>query len=171
MKSPRSLWFLLVAPLAMSAQETSQVTALRAEFRHGQTFLTWHEPSPTANYRVYRSTQPFTGANQLTEDTLVATVREHSSLNLMASINRLDLSKVPRTEAYAISRRNYFVVADGAVPLGDDTGLLVLTAYRDEPAYYAVTAVHDGALLEECLAEPLHGGRAEPGALPDRASR
>lgn len=138
--------------LAAAAQEGAQTTGLRAVFRNGQTFLTWREATPAASYRVYRSTQPFMSVEQLTDGALIATVHEHSSLNLMASINRLALSRVPRDQAYAIPERRYFVISDGAAPLDDATGLYVHTAHADEIAYYAVTAVHEGKELRTLTA-------------------
>jgi len=144
------------AILCSFAADMPQVRDVRATFRDGQTFLTWQEASPTATYRVYRSTQPFTSAEQLTEAALLATVHEHSSVNLMASVNRLALSRVPRGETYAIPERKYFVIADGAPSLDDATGLYVHTARAEESAFYAVTAVHAGeevrALAENVFA-------------------
>lgn len=134
----------LCVVLCGHAAETAAVRDVRVAFRNGQTFLTWREASATATYRVYRSTEPFTSPEQLNDATLLATVHEHSSVNLMASINRLALSRVPRAETYAIPERNYFVIADGAAPLDEATGLYVHTAKAEERAYYAVTAVQDG---------------------------
>jgi dienelactone hydrolase len=138
-----------------------QVSQVHAFFREGQTFLTWDEPAPDAQYRVYRSTQPFTSPHQLAETALVATVHEHSSLNLMASINRLALSRVPAGQEYRMPERKNFVIVPGEAPLGESTGLHVYTAKKDETAYYVVTAVHAGAELRTIGGNCLRTGIAE----------
>ena len=165
MKKLLPLLVCLAAALAAAEQERAQVSGLRAEFRHGQTFLTWREPEPSASYRVYRATKPFTAVEQLTDAALLATVREHSSLNLMVSIDRMALSRVPREDAYVIPQRHFFVIADGAAPLDDATGLFVHTAKADETAFYAVTAMYDGAewrTLEDNVVAAGLAERVEP---------
>jgi hypothetical protein len=138
-----------------------QAAGLRASFRAGQTFLTWQEAGPAATYRVYRSSRPIASPEQLTEAALLAGVHEHTSLNLMASINRLDLSRVPRGEAYRMPERRHFVVTDGGTPLSEDTGLYVHTARAAETAYYAVTAVHAGTEVRTLDTNVLSEGVAE----------
>jgi len=130
--------FLAVVQVSLA----QQVTDLQAKFRDGQTFLTWKEVGGEHNkYRIYRSSTPIASADQLTTDSLVVQVGEFTSLNLMASIKRIDLNA---NREYEMPRKVFFIIEDGAEPLAEDDGLFVYTAKKDEPAYYAVTAVVDG---------------------------
>lgn len=125
--------------------EPRQATSILADFRSGQTFLTWQQTvGEGVRYRIYRSGQPFTVAEELTPQRLVGEVHDHTSLNLMASIDRVALSNTPRPQEYKIPQRVYFVVREGQPPLTPSTGLYVYTAKSDETAFYAVTAVIDG---------------------------
>jgi len=141
---------LLFHPTISTAQTSaatslSQVTELKALFQNGQTFLTWHEiAGGDVRYNVYRSKAPLQSAEDLSPDKRLTQVYDYSSLNLMASINRMDLSKVGQGKKYAIPKRVYFVIEEGKAPLSDDTGLFVATAHANETVYYAVTAVTNG---------------------------
>jgi hypothetical protein len=172
--NPKSvlLYFILGVALAgaVAAAEPLQATQARAFFNEGQTFLTWTEAGPEAQYRIYRSITPFVSSDQLTDAALVATVHAHSSLNLMASVNRMDLSRVPAAEAYRIPAKKFFIIKAGDVPLTDETGLYVHTAKNKETAFYAVTAVHAGAEFRTVGSNCLSAGVAEKveavGAVP-----
>lgn len=130
--------FVSIALASMAS--AAQVTQLQGFFRSGQTFLTWQEVAGTDNsYKVYRSTSPIASPADLTSDKLVATLTDWTSLNLMASINRVALSN--SSGPYTIPLRKYLVITEGQPALADTTGLFVYTAKADETAYYAVTAV------------------------------
>ena len=95
---------------------TGDVTAVRALFRAGQTFLTWRELPPLAEvsrqvrYRVYRATRPFAIPDDLCESRVIAEVAPHSGVNLMASIDRMALSQTAAGEAYVPPRRVMFTI-------------------------------------------------------------
>jgi S-formylglutathione hydrolase len=137
---------LLLATFSLAAdQQPTQVTALRAEFRAGQTFLTWRQvEGEQVRYRIYRSATPIAKAEDLSPEHLVAEVHDHTSLNLMASIDRIALSNTRPPNQYVIPNRVYFVIKEGEPPLSPTMGLFVYTARSDETAYYAVTAVSAG---------------------------
>lgn len=125
--------------------EQPQASALRAEFRAGQVFLTWRQISgERVRYRIYRSFKPIAGAEDLAPERLIAEVSDHTALNLMASIDRIALSNTRAPQEYQIPEREYFVVEEAKPPLSPNTGLFVYTAHADETAFYAVTAVAQG---------------------------
>lgn len=135
--------FFLCIPLVAQQTQSNQAADLKAFFRDGQTFLTWREATgENTQYRIYRSTSPISSIEGLTSDSLVAQVGDYTSLNLMASINRMALSNT--RGMYKIPERKYYVIEEEKAPLSDDTGLFVSTARKDEVAHYAVTAVTDG---------------------------
>jgi hypothetical protein len=132
---------------AARAQEAprTQVSDLKGEFRAGQTFLTWREVAGEGvSYKIYRKAEPFQGAHPLVGANCIGEAGASSSLNVMASIDRLALSQTKPGELYEIPERVYFIIKEGEAPLPDNSGLFVYTAKRREGAYYAVTAVIDG---------------------------
>lgn len=119
---------------------------IRADFRSGQTFVTWSEiEGANIKYRVYRSTSPIESIDQLTSDTLLATVPDYTSFNWMASIDRRNANG----PELVIEKKVYYSVQDDAEPLADDTGLFVHTAKTAEKAWYAVTAIIDDMEMEK----------------------
>ncbi len=132
--------------LAHADSPPMQVNNLKAEFRNGQTFLTWHQvpPANLVSYRIYRKTSsaPFTQAD-LTSDTLIGKASGISSLNLWASINRMQLSQQKPGQEYVMPKRVQYVIKEGDSPLDENTGVFVYTAKANESALYAVTAVID----------------------------
>jgi hypothetical protein len=137
----RSLGLSLALVFGATAQPPAQsrpdsppaVARPSAFFRSGQTFLTWPQiPLEGVRYRIYRSGVP------------IATVHDRTSLNLMASINRLQLSNTRPPAGYEIPERVYFVTREGAAPLDPQTGLFVYTAKAQEEPEYQVAAVSDG---------------------------
>lgn len=115
-----------------------QAAHLTARFHAGQTFLNWRQPAVEGiRFRIYRSLKPFEAEGDLTDENLLATVNDVTSLNWMASIER------PGGE-YRLARDERFVIEDGGAPLDKQTGLFVYTAREEQRAFYAVTAVVDG---------------------------
>lgn len=114
-------------------QNTLTVSGLSATHRNGQTFLTWDEPNDSANYHVYRSTQPITNVN-LSSATLLT--GKWGPLDSDTSINKHAIDAVP----------GYFVVNDLGAPLSFNTGLFVHTTQNGQNgnAWYAVTTVLNG---------------------------
>jgi poly(3-hydroxybutyrate) depolymerase len=136
---------------ALATSKASAVSEMRATFQHGQTFVTWKQPAGAANsYRVYRSNRPI---STLAPDLLVAEVDGNSSLNLMASINRLELSKVRAPDSYVVPRRVQYVIRDGEPPLETTTGLFVHTAKTTETVFYAVSAGDDTSFISTSVDE------------------
>ncbi len=99
--------------------------------RSGQTFITWDEPQPDAQYHVYRSGQPITTDN-LADATLLTW--RWGPLDADTSRNKYAVSDVPE----------YFVIENQGAPLPDSTGLFVHTATENTTAYYAITTLVDG---------------------------
>jgi hypothetical protein len=109
--------------------------ALAAEFRSGQTFLTWNEDASVAGerYNIYRSSQPITTANLGQAELLTrrwGPLDDQTSRHLMAG------ASAPAN----------FVISDLAQPLLDSQGLFVWTVQSSASgsAYYAVTEVVGG---------------------------
>src|SRR5208283_1127987 len=114
---------------------------LQASFRSGQTFLTWKQSEGSeVSYRIYRAANPIHTAQDLSAARLLATVDSHSSLDLMACVNRLELSNTRPPREYQLRRRVYFIIREGEPPLSPSTGLYVYTAQANETAYYAVVS-------------------------------
>ena len=162
---------------AEPAGGTSQASGLKAFYRSGQTFVTWEETGdPTVRYRIYRSSAPITDLSTLGADQRVAEVSAGTSLNLSASININDINRAQRTNRnyqYEIPKRYYYVIDEKAGPLSPTTGLFVYTDKKDEPAYYAVTAVKDGVEVASlgpgnALSKPIDERVAFPGAVVQR---
>lgn len=125
--------------------DPNQASQVMAAFRNGQTFVTWQEVAqPNVSYRIYRSRRPFETADQLNDKTLLATVNDYTSLNLMASVNRMKFSKIVPPEPYRLEARINYVIEAGQPPLTDSTGLFVYTAKENSASYYAVTVVVNG---------------------------
>ncbi len=126
-------------------QDPNQAGMVTAQFRHGQTFLTWNEVAkPGIKYNIYRSRLPIETPEDLSKDNLLATVNDQTSLNLMASINRTRFNSLPPGQPYSLENRIYYVIEDGMAPLADTTGLFVYTVQKFGQAFYAVTAVENG---------------------------
>lgn len=140
--------FLLAAgpPARLQAEAAAQPGGVTALHRSGQTFLTWQELAgqPSATYRIYRHTQPITGAN-LPAAQLLAEVPAGSG-RFYANRYNVDSSGTWAPRYY-----DTLVVADGGAPLPAGTGLLVWTLAAADfgggtagNGYYAVTAVAGG---------------------------
>jgi hypothetical protein len=105
-----------------------EVAGVAAFVHSGQTFLTWHQSEdPAARYDIHRNGRR------------IATVGAHTSLNVMASVDRLKLSATRPPNVYELPERIYFVIREGEPPLNPTTGLFVYTAKEDAEATYAVT--------------------------------
>lgn len=126
------LWFVAGASPALLAA----VSDLTAEFRSGQTFVTWRQTAQAReNFAIYRNGEK------------LATVGPHTAVNVMAVVDRMKLSNTRAPEVYALPERRTFVIREGAAPLDLDQGLFVHTAKIEEEAEYAVTSA-DEALTD-----------------------
>lgn len=153
---------LIISGGIACAEERTQVTALKAFHRAGQTFLTWNEvdppvkdeklsfpkynaikkdlenKSPKIRYRIYRSDKPIQSTKGLTP------VAETGQLSCW---NGLFVGGRDPTEADLVSR---YVIAEGKPQLSPATGVYVHNPHGRESekeklsGYYAVTVVIDG---------------------------
>lgn len=127
---------LLAAPV-LAAQQTPQ--SVRAEFRHGQSFVTWTDiastPAPT-EYRIYRSSTPITKAADLATADFVGTQAPGSYYNARA--------------------KRPFLLNEMGTPLRPGEGFVVTTAPSKRTSYYAVTAVWQG--VENRSVDTTRGG-------------
>ena len=109
------------------AQTTQQVSNVKAEARHGQTFVVFDEvplaPTPT-KYRVYRSTLPITKPADLTRSSVAVEVGPSTYFNKRANAP--------------------FVIKGGDKPLQKGQGFAVVTAPNTRWSYYAVTIIAGG---------------------------
>lgn len=123
-----SLGFLAACLLLGGARLDAGVSDLAAFFSAGQTFVTWTQPEDSAaHYDVYRNGRK------------LATVGAHTSLNIMANVDRLKLSNTRAPAVYELPQRTYFVIRENQPPLDARTGLYVHTAKKEEEAVYVVT--------------------------------
>jgi len=106
-------------------------SALSAEYRYGQTFLTWVEVAGEAGYHVYRHSVPITEANIRQAQKLT---EKWGPLDSNTSINRHAHGPVPTT----------YVIEELGQPLSESNGLFVYTPTVAGNSYYAVTAVVNG---------------------------
>ncbi|MCS6991079.1 MAG: alpha/beta hydrolase [Chitinophagales bacterium] len=112
------------------------VTKLQAHYRDGQVFLAWQNVTATGQaYKVYRSSTPFTSADQLNSTTYIGQVRDSSSKNLRRS----------RLEQMPI----YFRWQPNGEPLGSNIGLYVVTCTETGLFYYAVTVMDLASGVED----------------------
>ncbi len=115
----------VVAVGGTASAQSGQATRLRADFRFGQTFLTFLEASVTRlpdAYHVYRSGGPIRTARDLQQATLLARVPTGSYWNKRA--------------------QRPFLLRQGGTPLQKGVGFVALTAQRTRFSYYAVVAVN-----------------------------
>lgn len=130
-----SLIVLLLSYLPALAGEP-RVTGIRAEHRHGQTFVTWKEAAQgdeSANYRymLLRSDAPITQKNHEAAE-VVARGILHQSGRLFGHVfngkDRLDPKKPMAT------------IVEGGAPLPAGTGVAVHTVRKPGKHFYAVLA-------------------------------
>ncbi len=146
MQAARLLLFLFLSslitltPVAFAVQVPVQ--GLSAEFRHGQVFLTWNEPSGNhgGTFNVYLSDRPIKSLTAAR--CLVRRVEAHSARdwwNDPATYFEKDSSG-----AYTPSG---FLIREGGEPLDPQDGLFVHTVGPGEPrrAFYAVTMTVNGS--------------------------
>src|SRR5436309_1324777 len=140
MTSPRTLGLLLLTAWTLGATALAQTPSeLRADFRAGQTFVTWRElPQPGIHYRVYRAELPILDAATLHAADFLGEVDDRSSRNKGRSL--------------ASGNESTWVIQDGAAPLDFDQGLFVHNVeHGTRYAYYAVTSVNLGVEDETLL--------------------
>jgi hypothetical protein len=125
------------------AAAAAQPTALTAQHRSGQTFLTWQEqPGADVYYRVYRHNVAINAAN-LAQATLLYDSVPQDSARFYA--NRYNVQASGVWDERYVER---FVIEDGAAPLAAGVGLLVWTLAATDfggavsgAGYYAITTV------------------------------
>ncbi len=131
--TPALLLFVAGATPALFAG----VSGLEAEFRSGQTFVTWRQTDePRQRFDIHRNGEK------------LATVGPHTAVNVMAVLDRMKLSNTRPPDSYALPERRTFVIREGAPPLALDQGLFVHTAKTEAEAEYAVTLAGE-ALTDE----------------------
>jgi len=154
-----------------SSAPAAQVNDLTATFRSGQTFITWRETGDDlARYRIYRSATPILQSSDLTPERLVGEVGSQTALNLSASMDLFELHARLRgnpNSKYELPRRIYYKIDEKAGALSPGTGLFVYTAKSNEKAWYAVTAMTNGAENRSINGNILHKSVAEAVAFPD----
>jgi len=106
---------LVSRPAPLSIQAPLEVpTQIRAQFRAGQTFVSWREiPTPDRRYRVYRSESVIRSSEDLDGADLLGEVDERSSRNQGRTL-------------VSVEDKNW-IIHPGAEPLADDQGLFVYT--------------------------------------------
>ncbi|MBI3961928.1 MAG: DNRLRE domain-containing protein [Deinococcus sp.] len=107
----------------------TQVSSVRAEYRDGQTFITWSEiagSDPETAYRIYRHTTP------ITSDNLAAAEQVDQVPQGSATFPRLAENDGRLSTPFS------------GGPLPDGTGLYVYTVESSGAYYYAVTSVVQG---------------------------
>jgi len=132
-------WGVTAAPVA-------QPSGLTAQYRSGQTFLTWEEqPGADLRYRVYRHSAAINAAN-LAQATLLYDSVPQESARFYA--NRYNVASSGVWDERYVER---FVIEDGAAPLASGVGLLVWTlapadfgGFQNGAGYYAITTVTSG---------------------------
>ena len=119
---------LLLASPQIAAQRARD---LRAEFRAGQTFLTWKEDSASdVLYRVYRATSAINNSSDLASADFLGEVDDKSSRNQGRSL--------------ATSEEHCWVIKEGSGELSPSQGLFVHTVETlTKRAFYAVTSVRN----------------------------
>lgn len=126
-----ALTLLFRPPVAIAQQRPDPETAtrLRAEFRNGQTFLTWTE-ADTLNvtaYRVFRHDRPITEENLTAATVIRDSVHHGSGMDYLLAAGHRRIAG--------------FVVDDLAEPLAAGSGLYVHTARVRGEFYYAVSSL------------------------------
>ena len=131
----RTLILFLFAFLtaAVSARAADAVTGIKAEYRNGQTFITWKEAaegeaSAGFRYNVYRSAEPITQENLSKAECCHKGVPYNSAKLFGAAFNKKD--RLDPTKPTAI-------IMEGGKPLPMWSGLAVHTVKADGKAYYA----------------------------------
>ncbi len=146
----RFLTLLMLGTAAASAAPV--VTQLRAEYRYGQTFLTWKEaPVPAGTtFNVYLSRKPIADATGLAVAKKVCQwIEPHSAEDWTRDkgnygkgrVKDKKTGKVPPVPAPV-----GYIIKEGGKRLDPASGLHVHTVAKDEAGdcYYAVTVVTDG---------------------------
>ncbi len=113
------------------------VSNLRAEFRHGQVFLTWDEVSANdQDIRVYISREPITKRSLSGARLLTDRLEPHSANDWYD-----DPDECPRARGPV----HGWIIEAATGPLGRHGGLFVHTVAHEDPglAYFAVLAKHE----------------------------
>jgi predicted esterase len=122
---------LIVATSAgAAAAQALQATDLASFHRSGQTFLTYREHAPAANYRAYRSRSPIRTPAELAAAEFLGEVDDRTSLN--------------HRESLIVQGTVHYVIDAAKPPLAPDDGLFVHTTAAAGSFHYAVTRVENG---------------------------
>ena len=149
----RVLLLALFTPAVASAEpRTPVVTKLRAEYRYGQTFLTWQESAVPVGttFNVYLSRSPIVDTATLADAKQVCRWNEpRPAEDWTRDKGNYGKGRVKDTatrQMPPVPEPLGYIVQEGAERLDPTSGLHVHTVGTDEQGdgYYAVTTVLDG---------------------------
>ncbi len=132
-------WLVVSLPCPLRAHDPVVVTGIRAEHRHGQTFVTWKDAAEGQagarfRYTLYRSSRPIT-EDTLAQARVAATGILHNSAKLFGS----DFSPRDRLDP----GKPTAILEEGGTPLPLWSGVAVHTTREEGAAYYAVAATDE----------------------------
>jgi prolyl oligopeptidase family protein len=167
----RGVWVVAVLAFGANAALGANVTALKAFYREGQTFITWTELADVKGekYRVYQSAAKITAVN-LKDATLLATLPEGTCVNGWELKHRRRGRKSPLESRAGVAGFGHrFAIVDNPTNdpkkmLAVGTGLFVNTTKKDGAYYYAVAAEGKPEGMA-ALAKPLDEKVMTPGAV------
>ena len=141
---------LLTCGAAMAEEAAPVVTDLCAEYRSGQTFLTWREaPAPEGTtFNVYLSKSPITDRNLARARLVCRRIGPRSAEDWW--LNQYAFGRAPKADPKTGKKPEYrprgFRIKEGGERLDPSSGLHVHTVAADEQGerYYAVTRVASG---------------------------
>ncbi|MCY7410928.1 MAG: hypothetical protein LH473_11695, partial [Chitinophagales bacterium] len=126
---------LLAALFSITLGASSQiVTGIKAEYHHGQTFVTW-KVIPNYTYRfyyVYRYDSPITDANK-NSATYMGKVLENFSLNYFLNLGIFG-GPIVKDSFYMVINNDPWTQLDST------DGFIAVTCTKEKTYYYAVTA-------------------------------
>lgn len=161
----RIAWIVLACVLSAGVlkAEDAKVTGIKVIHHDGQSFITWKdaaeaEAGAAFRYTVYRATAPIT-QEKLAE----ATVCQSLVLNNSA----LQFGYVFKTAERVDPKRPTSVIEENGQPLPMWSGLAVVTAQKDEKAYYAVVATD---LAGKALSKVVPGESATSEAIDEKVA-
>lgn len=129
---------LVASLLLATTSQAAIVTNLRAEFRDGQTFLTWDNlPGTGWIYHIFRSSSDFRDPTTIEEASEVAQVG--------------DLSSVDQRISSLLGSTLTFRVSPSEPPLPVSRGLFVATATVPLFANYAIVAERAGTAIDHSM--------------------
>jgi hypothetical protein len=142
-------------------------TDMAALFRSGQVFLTWTEDPAAESYNVYRVASGSVSPSDIRPENRVVNIpRDFSDNGIMRDLSEdnspYGQSGWPRLDPPCTFSRNVLAPLDpaqsgSAVPVDDDTNMVVLTSKRAGTFSYAVVSVTGGRETVRVNAETVAG--------------